>query len=190
MDRLIKETINDLFLLKMGDLKSNPIIYPKKRDGETRISEQEAKQIFIGKVVDQGITYSVETPTKETYSFSGNTPLSAQIDLSLYPEGRQVDIEFKAHNVDIKNIMKDFEKLICEGNKGIFFHLIKNSNSGTIPSILNKYIKGITEGRKRKKVSSELSIVLICLNKRKYYTTSVDIENFNEDVFKKSFINS
>jgi hypothetical protein len=109
----IEDLIKELFEILPKHYKNNPdnsvdeseknfrththIIYPIKytRTGnkETRISEQEAKQIFIQLLEREGYTYSVETPTLcHKYRFSGNPKpeidningQSGSIDVSIY----------------------------------------------------------------------------------------------------------
>lgn len=146
MKKIIFDTVKNLFLLEEGKLEANTIIYPTYRNKpERRISEQEAKQVFIHEVIRNGIKYSVETPTRLTYSFSGKTPLSGNIDVSTYSHDlrEQTNIEFKASNCAYGNIEKDFQKLILEEARGIFFHVIEGSNSGTLPSIFRKYQRAI-----------------------------------------------
>ena len=110
MENIIINTIKNLFLLEEGKLESNTIIYPVYRSKpKRRISEQEAKQIFIQELINNKVRFSVETPTRLMYSFSGKTPLSGNIDVSTYSEDltEQINIEFKANNCAYKNIEKD-----------------------------------------------------------------------------------
>ncbi len=58
------------------------LIFPTKRDGTVRISEQEAKLLFVLHLAsDQRFLFAVETPTVETYKQKGTTPISARVDL-------------------------------------------------------------------------------------------------------------
>ncbi len=121
MKKIIFDTVKNLFLLEDGRLEANTIIYPTYRNKpERRISEQEAKQIFIHEVIRNGIRYSVETPTRLPYSFSGETPLSGNIDVSTYsPDLReQTNIEFKATNCAYGRI---FRSLFLKRPVGSFF---------------------------------------------------------------------
>ena len=196
MKKIIFKTIKNLFLLEEGNLESNSIIYPSYRNkSEKRISEQEAKQIFIQEIISNKIKFSVETPTKLTYSFSGKTPLSGNIDVSTYSHDltQQTNIEFKASNCAYRNIEKDFQKLICEEAGGIFFHVIESSDSGTLPNIFSKYNKAISSISE----DSDLTLALVCLKHRfAYYetfnTTDVkgnnhffDIETRKENIYQE-----
>ena len=83
-----------------------------KRDGSLRISEQEAKLIFVQHLtVDGKYYFSVETPTVETYQQKGNTPMSARVDLTLVNADcrRVAHIELKAHNCTKEAIRKPRE---------------------------------------------------------------------------------
>ena len=115
------------------------IIFPKYRvSGESRLSEQELRFIFVeqfNKYLDEynkdkleteklNWFYSVETPTTKAYKFSekGNKDFkpqqidsgqSAMIDLSIHDANfnRIALIEFKAHNPKDACFTKDFLKL-------------------------------------------------------------------------------
>lgn len=142
------------------------IIYPKYRNKEeTRISEQEIKQIFL-KVLntdDNNIFfYSVETPTFQSYRFTGMNPSSGNTDVCLYTLinnkhlytfKRTFSIEFKANdNSDCEN---DFEKLARETaneNKNspesiesIFIHIIDASDLENYGKVIKKYRKALNK---------------------------------------------
>jgi hypothetical protein len=96
--------------------------------------------------------YSVETPTEKLYRFTGVGQRSAQSDMSLYLASddsfkRVANVELKSGNPPEKHIKKDIEKLICKGcfNKqvdshlhGNWFHLLENTDSGTLPVLFTK----------------------------------------------------
>ena len=95
--------------------------------------------------------YSVETPTKRTYLFSGKVnERSAMSDLALYdmeirldtnvPEFKKVcNIECKAHNPSMGSIKKDIEKLVKEEETGAWGHLLLNQDSGTLRELFKKF---------------------------------------------------
>ena len=144
------------------------ILFPKYSSGDTRISEQELRFIFIeqfyayinGHKELNNLYYSVETPTEENYIFSkdkgdpkvvdkkdknGNKGVSARTDLTIYEkEGdkftKKALIEFKARNPVIENYEKDFCKLNNEENTSIkyFIQIIKNYDKETLKSIKDK----------------------------------------------------
>mgnify|MGYP004482909103 CR=1 FL=1 len=141
------------------------IIFPKYsvryRNGETRISEQELRFIFVeqfNKYCENNswnAYYSVETPTEEKYIFSkkgdkncphkvdgeGNGGQSAMIDLSIHDDKfeRIALIEFKALNPEESAFDKDFCKLNNEPTCLTFFIMIvKSHDNGTITNIHKK----------------------------------------------------
>ena len=144
---------------------STHIKYPKTGNKETRISEQEAKQIFIQLLEREGYTYSVETPTLcHKYRFSGtieeNVPRiddqngqSGNIDVSIYKDITKdspcekflCHIEFKANNPADHDIKKDILKLYKEATSSktnYFIHVIKAAdvnNVDKINSLFDKY---------------------------------------------------
>ena len=64
---------------------SPKVVFPKRRDGSIRFSEQEARVLFCGVLNPMEYFYSIETPTEEIYSFTENGGFqSASSDLSLY----------------------------------------------------------------------------------------------------------
>lgn len=141
------------------------ILFPKYseqyRNGETRISEQELRFIFVEQFNKYcqdklwNVYYSVETPTEEKYVFSKDKEKigprkvkgkeadgqSAMIDLSIHNDKfeRIALIEFKALNPDESAFVKDFCKLSNEPSCFTFFVMIvKSYNEGTIKSIHKK----------------------------------------------------
>ncbi len=125
------------------------------RDGETRISEQELRFVFIEQFntycVENNLNwyYSVETPTEYKYTFTDkNNPhkdedgQSAMFDLCIHNEKleRIALIEFKALNPDKFCYKKDFCKLEVEKEgktelETFFIMMVKNADKGTLKSI-------------------------------------------------------
>ena len=63
----------------VGPASTHGLIFPTKRDGSLRISEQEAKLLFFQHLtLDRKFFFSVETPTVETYRQKGMTPMSVK----------------------------------------------------------------------------------------------------------------
>lgn len=134
------------------------IVFPKYSNGETRISEQELRFIFIEQLNKHcqddkqwNAYYSIETPTENKYKFSENKKKiqprkddegqSAKVDLCIYDEKlkRIALIEFKALNPDKTAFDKDFCKLQEEHAAPTFFIMIvKSHNNGSIPNIHKK----------------------------------------------------
>lgn len=124
----------------------------------TRLCEQEALHVAISKanpLIETNFAISIETPTNETYSFTGPGGRKASTDLAIMRKTNKVwspeiRIEFKAGNPSRnKNhkqpIEKDIEKLFRENVDGSMFHLIESSKSGTLSNIFSKYHEGISK---------------------------------------------
>lgn len=156
VEELIVAALRDMIDLQCVTAVTNQtrckLVYPVKRDNTTRISEQEARFLFVQNVEQTSdYLYSIEAPTRKKYKFSGKTLLSGNIDLCLYENGKRKHlIEFKALNPDQRLFSKDFEKLFNDedGLDNYFVHVLKNTNKGTIPSIEGKYKKAIEKSRK------------------------------------------
>lgn len=121
------------------------LIFPDLRTGEIRVSEQEARLLWCTMLQDTSYYYAIEAPTTETYIQSGTKPISARTDLALYQLldsslQRVANIEFKAHNPPLGQIVKDVEKLIREKITGNWFHLLSAANSATIPRLFEKFV--------------------------------------------------
>jgi hypothetical protein len=153
------------------------LIFPKKRkknkkdEDIKRISEQEARILYCNILNNLNYFYSIETPTDNTYIQSGKTGVSALSDLSIYrctDKGfkKEANVEFKAHNPVIKDISKDFEKIIKEKEHGNWFHILENINKGTLPSVFDKFIFSLKEHSNK---GSKISILFcICILEKKF----------------------
>ncbi len=129
------------------------------RDGETRISEQELRFVFIEQFNaycaenNLKLFYSVETPTEYKYTFTDkNNPhkddengQSAMVDLCIHNEKleRIALVEFKALNPDEFCYEKDFCKLNEEKGANpeletFFIMMVKKSDTGTYGNIRKK----------------------------------------------------
>ena len=161
-----RDTAGDLFRMHTAGnepnsvVESSGLIFPKYRKDNSsnkakiRISEQEARLCYCFNLNNNKYKYpySIETPTSELYCFNkestdnNDEPIekgrSALSDLSIYDnslENKLVNVEFKAHNPKQESYNKDIEKLIKEGVRGNWFHLLKNTNNGTIKSLNRKF---------------------------------------------------
>jgi len=179
------------------------LIFPVKRTNEEiRISEQEARILYCNILNNLNYFYSIETPTDETYKQTGNTPLSALSDISIY---RYIDNEFikmanvelKAHNPATKNISKDIEKIIREEKDGNWFHVLKNIDKATLPSVFNKFILAFE--KYKGKGSKKFILFCICILEKKFsiikrfdYDPSLqkNISNLMEEFFCLSKISN
>lgn len=169
------------------------ILFPKYSSGDTRISEQELRFIFVEQFYayinnDENkekspelinLYYSVETPTEKKYIFSkdkggpkvDDKGVSARTDLTIYEkEGdkftKKALIEFKALNPVIENYEKDFCKLKEEKpSLKYFIQIIKNRDKGTIDSIADKI--------KNKNKNNNIVYKCYCLEKETEITTEI-----------------
>ena len=138
------------------------LIFPQYSKGETRLSEQELRFIFVeqfNKYCNEHQElkwfYSVETPTECKYLFSekgakieprrdDDNGKSAMVDLAIHNDklNRIALIEFKALNPDETCFTKDFVKLGSEPVTLTFFVMyVKTHDVGTINSLKFKIEK-------------------------------------------------
>jgi hypothetical protein len=118
------------------------LIFPQK-GVVSRVSEQEAKVLCCNVLNDLNYYYSVETPTQEVYRQTGDVPIRARSDVSLYiPSAigfqKVANMEFKAHTPPHEHFAKDVEKLIRERMTGNWFHILRNVRSNTLPDVFAK----------------------------------------------------
>jgi len=179
IEALIKNSFKEL--LKIGEenaIKQNAesrLIFPKKRDGEKRISEQELRFLLARELEKQDkFYYSVEAPTEDIYVFSGKKLISARLDLCLYDlNGKRTNlIELKYDNVEVEN---DFLKLLCdsETKQNYFVHIVDNTDRETIPSIEEKYKKAVNHSISKRKIKSCIKIFLFVINTRSLYECKI-----------------
>ena len=155
------------------------ILFPQKRDGSCRYSEQEFKQMFIEVICQsidtKGLKYSVETPTRKKYSSKGDRfsidsdGISGNLDLCIHQKGsdgkwqRLHAVEFKANNVDV---WKDLVKLAGELNadsfsrENYFIQVLYTADKGTLDSLCQKY-DGYKEELKQLHLSTEGIVVYL-----------------------------
>ena len=154
------ETIADLafdrLYLAYHNRSDGGIIFPKYRNNELRVSEQEMRFAFVEELrrLYPEWRYSIETPTQEKYYFKDKTPRvdsekgkSAQFDLTIY-EGERIlaNIEFKAHNCPVKDMAKDFLKLTADRKDDpniarVFIHLFDAFDTRTYNNVREKVEK-------------------------------------------------
>ena len=135
------------------------ILFPQKRDGSCRYSEQEFKQMFIEvfcqSIDTKGLRYSVETPTRKKYSSKGTkfsidpNGISGNLDLCIHQKGsddkwqRLHAVEFKANNVDVwKDLVKLAGELNADGSsqENYLIQVLYTADKGTLNSLRLKYI--------------------------------------------------
>ena len=134
------------------------LLFPKKRDGSCRYSEQEFKQMFIEVFCQstdvKGLKYSVETPTRKKYSSKGakfgidSDGISGNLDLCIHQKGgdgkwqRLHAVEFKANNVDVwKDLVKLAGELNADGSsqENYLIQVLYTADKGTLDSLHLKY---------------------------------------------------
>ena len=165
------------------------ILWPRYRGengtvaGPRRLSEQEARFAMAVLLSNEpSRSFSVETPTLKTYAFTGKTEMSAQTDLTIFRVSsggefeRDINVEFKAHQPDQSSVDKDFEKLLREPVDGIWFHVLENSDRGTLPTLFAKF-KAAAKNRQGKALSSEHKIhFCVCRVGRPGWACSLSVD--------------
>ena len=143
----IKRSLNELIKIYHDKGEGN-LIFPKKRDGSIRVSEQEARFLLVKHFEETSYKYAVEAPTMQKYSFTGQKKLSGNIDICVYEDSKRCSlIELKANNYRNNHLSNDFEKLFCDFNNdtdkdklcNFFIHILENKN----PNIEEYFNKGI-----------------------------------------------
>ena len=151
-----KEGFNSELPLPTGN--ESRLVFPAYYRKGTRISEQELRFAFVeefnyycreNKI---NLFYSVETPTKDTYSDFSTNPernpkgRSAEFDMVIYDENlyRVCLIEFKANNAGPIDHKKDFLKLHYDekDNEDVlryFIEIVKSYSNATIKSLIEKF---------------------------------------------------
>jgi hypothetical protein len=165
IENLITTSLSDFLELscvtEMKTEMKSRLVFPIKRDGKRRVSEQEIRFLFIQEIENNStFHYSVEVPTKERYKFLGINDRSASFDVCLYENGKRKHlIEFKALNPQQSSYSKDFEKLIIDETDlmNYFIQVIQNTDNGTIPNIEQKYKTALEH------VKNKYNIIRPCL---------------------------
>lgn len=184
-----------------GPYKHSPkLIFPKKRDEKIRISEQESRFLYCALLNASNYYYAIEVPTKEKYQITGQTPISASSDLSLYYHNgnefeKLANVEFKAHNPQKKHIKKDIEKLIREGIQGNWFHTLKNIDNQTIHSLFAKIrdsIKDFLNAANDREISIIFCFCVIdkkwaCIKHFFYDSSKDNFKQYVDDFFRLNY---
>ena len=192
IENIIKDSLFELKNIACENKNENKkqksrLIFPKKREPNSiRISEQEARFLFIRELEIQenkhSFYYSIETPTNKIYRFSENGKQiepkigegkSASIDVTLLTKENDIFcrkhlIEFKQGNVN--TCRKDFLKLLfdIDGLHNFYINIIERedlSKRKTLESIINKYQNAINDLKNvQQKDVSVLTIILFNIN--------------------------
>lgn len=218
IEKIIKASLDELANITNEEnsqktKQKSKLIFPKYRKdendpeaiGKVRISEQEARVLFIRELekAENEFYYSIETPTSKRYNFSDNNKepkiiqdkkgmrsKSASFDLTIYNSKfeREHFVEFKNENVF--TIKKDFLKLLCdEGDKENFLiHLIKRESLGkrnTLKNIIGKYEDAVNYINKEYSITSKLKIILFNINDgEKKWFKEISNQNTKVEVLK------
>ena len=158
---------------KASHNKITRLVFPKFRNGNTWISEQELRFAFVEAfnasqaVKDANLFYSVETPTEKQYTgFTNGKPVavtddeqdgrSGEFDMVIFndKQERVCLIEFKANNAGKSDHEKDLLKLKEEGEGRLcyFIEVLKSYTIGdkettTIGSLKRKLKLNNKEGK-------------------------------------------
>ncbi|WP_104193805.1 hypothetical protein [Cryobacterium sp. M25] len=155
-----------------GDLDNGPsLIFPFKRTGTVRVSEQESRVLLCQVLESSPWFYSVETPTLETYSQTGASALSGRIDVTVHGTRSAVDrvlnVELKAGLPSLESLHIDFEKLVPEAVDGLWFHTLERTNSANLQVLLGRMRQAIDSvGEEGLAAGHTLSLALCLLDKR------------------------
>lgn len=205
VEEIIEESLDELVKIANEEetQQKNKLIFPKYSNGIVRISEQEARFLFVEKVIkDYDGFFSVETPTKFKYRFSegGNKldiPLileegkSGNIDVCLYDKDKNLRhlIEFKAHISEQSEINKDFLKLKYDNTitklSNYFVHILPSYDSGTIEGLKKRYKKAFDLNENR--IENDITIFVCMLKVREYNTKNIisfQLKNYEEELEK------
>jgi hypothetical protein len=169
--------------------KKSALVFPRFQANEKRVSEQEFRYAFIHAMSvnnKHGFTFSIETPTRHKYKFLGVNGRSASSDLSLYNGHEMIlNTEFKYGNAIQSSISKDIEKLIKEDCIGVWGHIFKNEDSGTVKRVFEKLVVAFQHHGLPKK---PFFFSFLILGSQKLITrriTESDVSDFMADKFFK-----
>lgn len=151
-----------VYLQSCVDSGRERLFIPTSREDTIRISEGEIRSAFIEQFLKdpvlQSYSYSIETPTEQSYRFSNHSGKripsldqsgrKANIDACIIKDGKRLAIiEFKANNAGLFEHGKDFLKLLSEPGQDLlrfFVEVYSSTDENTLKSIpqklyVNKY---------------------------------------------------
>lgn len=179
MDNVVKKAFR-MFIEAMDENGSQKLLFPRRRNGIPRHSEQEFRQMLIKALEEtNGIKYSVETPTLQRYSsqsgklFRDDNGESGRIDLCIYQKvadkwQRLHLVELKAHNIKEENVQNDLMKLIQDSEKdefckeSYFIQILYSANKTTLSNLQKKY-QSYIEGKDSLLPSLDKGIIVYLL---------------------------
>jgi hypothetical protein len=190
IEMLIEKSLGELSNIgEEGNIKENAesrLIFPKKRKGEKRISEQELRFLLARELEKQKeFYYSVEAPTQKKYVFTGENEnsRSGSIDLCLHnSEGERINLIELKHKGRISEIGKDLEKLLfdLETEWNYFIHL-DSSDSKKITDIEAEYksalkeaLENSSESRQGEKIIASVKIFLFVIREKALYECEIN----------------
>lgn len=110
---------------KHDSQKLTPLIFPIEPADKSRISEQELRftmACILAQKSFSDITFSLETPTNNTYSFARANARRASTDMTIFFEDNiKLNIEFKSKNPSKAPMLKDIQKLVSENNYKVHY---------------------------------------------------------------------
>ena len=185
---------------KSASLGNSRLIFPVysgSRNGELRVSEQEARFAFAESITATNYFYSIETPTKEGYQLTGSKPMSAQTDLTVYDSHLRpiLNVEFKAKGVSTSarslfTIQKDLQKLLREPISGMWFHILGAVDNATISKLFEAIVKAVSEtaAEFQSDIQKKLLIFHFCIL-RQQFSLSKHIEIDPQKNWQNNFRN-
>jgi len=163
------------------------LLYTQKKSGKHIIREPEVAHVLGQLLSQRGINFGVEVPTEKKYLISGEKPDTAAVDLAIFTGEKQINIELKGGQPNVKEIEKDFKKFLGEPVQGCsFFHILKNTNAGTMPSLLEKYSKAYKSSLSITEKVSKWFLLFIFVKEKKTYYWQIfkDITDIQDNIFK------
>lgn len=169
LEATAKHVSNELIDIYSQKDHEHGLVFPRKRNGSIRVSEQEAKTLFLYRLLsERRFCLSVEVPTVETYRQKGLTDMSARVDITLIDGNKKrcAHLEFKAHNCTVENIRKDLEKLLREKSIGVWFHTLENADRRTMQSLIRKFRAALGSLSKHVDTCGSSFLIAICVLRR------------------------
>jgi len=150
---LCMETVHRLLTMQstavQTPIPAAKMLFPQRRLGSVRVSEQEARfQFCIAAEITGSTPWAVEVPTTRVYKQKAKSRdgLSGRTDVSFFEYSekwrRVLNIEFKAGRASVGDFAKDLEQLVREQIPGAWFHLL------TRESHLQFAVLNMTDGLK------------------------------------------
>lgn len=162
------------------------IIFPRYRakSGQLtapgiRVSEQEARFLFVSQLNASQFLYSVETPTSGEYSFKDDArgKRSAATDVTVYTESAKPvsNVEFKAHGFSLERtsslvITKDVVKLLREPVPAFWHHTLEaadNSNIKKLWSVIRRDLQ-LVGGEERERIGTKRFVFHVCVLRQRF----------------------